>query len=79
MLVRYRGQEFGERPPHVYAVAEDAYQHILGSQNNQSILVSGESGAGKTETVKIMMQFLAVVSKSGDQNKVAAQVLALNV
>ena len=74
VLLRYRGQEFGDRSPHVYAVAEDAYQKILDSRSNQSILVSGESGAGKTETVKIMMQYLAVVSKSGDQNKVAAQV-----
>ena len=74
VLVRYRGQEFGERPPHVYAIAEDAYQQILAERSNQSILVSGESGAGKTESVKIMMQYLAVVSKSGDQNKVAAQV-----
>ena len=76
--MQYRGQEMGDQPPHVYAIAEDAYQQILAEGSNQSILVSGESGAGKTESVKIMMQYLAVVSKSGHQNKVAAQVLASN-
>eukprot|EP00900_Chrysochromulina_parva_P008310 jgi/Chrpa1/17480/Chrysochromulina_OHIO_Genome00007564-RA len=78
LLVQYRGKELGDKPPHVYAIAEDAYQHIVNDRRNQSILVSGESGAGKTESVKVMMQYLAVVSKSGDQNKVAAQVLASN-
>ena len=78
LLMRYRGVQFGELPPHVYAIAEDAYQQVLSEQRNQSILISGESGAGKTESVKIMMQYLAVVSKTGDQNKVAAQVLASN-
>jgi len=79
-LVTYRGREMSDLPPHIYAIAEEAYQAIVepGANNNQSILVSGESGAGKTESVKIMMQYLAVVSKSGDQNKVAAQVLASN-
>ena len=80
LLVKYRGQELDDMPPHVYGIAEQAYQKILNDEPvNQSILVSGESGAGKTESVKIMMQYLAVVSKSsGGQNKVAAQVLASN-
>jgi myosin heavy subunit len=79
LLVKYRGKEQDDMPPHVYGIAEQAYQKILDKGANQSILVSGESGAGKTESVKIMMQYLAVVSKSdGGQNKVAAQVLASN-
>ena len=67
----------GELAPHIYAIAEDAYQKIqddVARSSNQSILVSGESGAGKTESVKIMMQYLATVSKSGDHNRVARQV-----
>ncbi|KAL1496526.1 hypothetical protein AB1Y20_016479 [Prymnesium parvum] len=79
-LLSYRGKEMAEMPPHIYAIAEDAYQAIVEPRGvcNQSVLVSGESGAGKTESVKIMMQYLAVVSKSGGENKVAAQVLASN-
>ena len=52
LLVKYRAKEFRQLPPHVYAIAEEGYQRIpaasaLGKQDNQSILVSGESG-GKT-------------------------------
>ena len=76
-LLTYRGREMSDLPPHIYAIAEEAYQAIIEpgpTTVNQSILVSGESGAGKTESVKIMMQYVAVVSKSGGQNKVAEQV-----
>jgi myosin heavy subunit len=58
----YIGQQsFSDNPPHIYAVAEAAYSNMIrsGSAENQSILVSGESGAGKTESVKIMMNYLA--------------------
>jgi len=82
VLCKYRGREMSELPPHVYAIAEDAYQKILDAEarngNNQSVLVSGESGAGKTEAVKIMMNYLAAVSRAGETNLIAQQVLASN-
>ena len=46
LLLKYRGQELDDMPPHVYAIAEAAYAAIRGEASNQSILVSGESGAG---------------------------------
>lgn len=54
-------QKISDNPPHIYAVAEAAYSNMVRSTfaENQSILVSGESGAGKTESVKIMMNYLA--------------------
>lgn len=63
-------------PPHVYAVAQDAYSSMLramhvhssGTTEDQSILVSGESGSGKTVTTKIIMQYLATLSRSHVQN-----------
>lgn len=51
-----------EMPPHVYATSADAYHQMKKHRMPQSILVSGESGAGKTETVKIMMEHLASIS-----------------
>lgn len=47
--------------PHVYALADDAYSDMMKDGGNQSIIISGESGSGKTETAKIAMQYLASV------------------
>ena len=49
-------------PPHVYGISAEAYQGVQMRSKSQSILVSGESGAGKTETVKILMNYLATAS-----------------
>jgi myosin-5 len=51
-----------ELKPHVYAISATAYRGLSSYGRNQSILVSGESGAGKTETVKILMGHLASIS-----------------
>ncbi|XP_020554045.1 myosin-2 isoform X1 [Sesamum indicum] len=58
--------------PHVYAVADAAYNEMMTDGINQSIIVSGESGAGKTETAKIAMQYLAAVvgGSSGIESEV---------
>ncbi|AES61248.2 putative myosin ATPase [Medicago truncatula] len=59
MMQRYKEDPLGELSPHVFAVAEVAYRAMVTEWKNNSILVSGESGAGKTETTKMIMQFLA--------------------
>ncbi|KAJ0406756.1 hypothetical protein ATCC90586_009405 [Pythium insidiosum] len=56
-------------PPHVYAVSVAAFKHMTRHERNQSILVSGESGAGKTETTKILMDNLAHIGRHGGHNR----------
>ncbi|GER54508.1 myosin-like protein [Striga asiatica] len=51
--------------PHVYAVADAAYSEMMTEETNQSIIISGESGAGKTETAKIAVKYLAALNGGG--------------
>eukprot|EP00004_Rigifila_ramosa_P024751 TRINITY_DN7254_c0_g1_i1.p1 TRINITY_DN7254_c0_g1~~TRINITY_DN7254_c0_g1_i1.p1 ORF type:complete len:1460 (-),score=473.86 TRINITY_DN7254_c0_g1_i1:45-4352(-) len=66
MIEKYRGKAIGVLPPHVYAVADRAFRSMKTDGKSQSILISGESGAGKTETSKIVMQFLVKVGGRSD-------------
>ncbi|KAE8038143.1 hypothetical protein FH972_010683 [Carpinus fangiana] len=59
MMEQYKGAAFGELSPHLFAVADTCYRAMINEQGSQSILVSGESGAGKTETTKMLMRYLA--------------------
>ncbi|KAF6152691.1 hypothetical protein GIB67_021351 [Kingdonia uniflora] len=61
MMDQYKGAPFGELSPHVFAVADASYRAMMNEGRSQSILVSGESGAGKTETTKLIMQYLTYV------------------
>ena len=62
LVSKYRGRYTWELAPHVYAVAEDAYRALMSSHIDQCVLISGESGAGKTEAAKKVMEFVAAVS-----------------
>ncbi|KAF3436048.1 hypothetical protein FNV43_RR23140 [Rhamnella rubrinervis] len=59
MMQQYKGAAFGELSPHPFAVADAAYRLMINEGISQSILVSGESGAGKTESTKLLMRYLA--------------------
>mmetsp|Transcript_42425 Transcript_42425/g.102663 ORF Transcript_42425/g.102663 Transcript_42425/m.102663 type:complete len:1772 (+) Transcript_42425:209-5524(+) len=74
VMKQYWKAEATDRPPpHVYAVAQDAYKTLLEMKENQSILVSGESGSGKTVTTKIIMGYLATQSKRMQANQRSAK------
>ncbi|EYC11742.1 hypothetical protein Y032_0049g1743 [Ancylostoma ceylanicum] len=55
---KYRGKSLGQMPPHVYAVADKAYRDMRRNKESQSVIVSGESGAGKTESQKAILRYL---------------------
>ncbi|KAF1613946.1 UNVERIFIED_CONTAM: Unconventional myosin-VI, partial [Eudyptes robustus] len=57
-IAAYRGKSLGTLPPHVFAIADKAYRDMKRHKESQSIIVSGESGAGKTETQKSILKYL---------------------
>nr|VZI31230.1 unnamed protein product [Spirometra erinaceieuropaei] len=65
----YKGRKRHERPPHIFAIADTAYRNMLQDREDQSILCTGESGAGKTENTKKVIQYLASVATSAKNQK----------
>lgn len=65
----YKGKKRHERPPHIFAIADTAYRNMLQDREDQSILCTGESGAGKTENTKKVIQYLASVATSTKNQK----------
>ncbi|XP_061450932.1 unconventional myosin-Vc isoform X3 [Rhineura floridana] len=74
----YSGQNMGDMDPHIFAVAEEAYKQMARNNKNQSVIVSGESGAGKTVSAKYAMRYFATVSRSSSNMQVENKVLASN-
>uniref|UniRef100_A0A3Q1B6T5 Unconventional myosin-VI n=1 Tax=Amphiprion ocellaris TaxID=80972 RepID=A0A3Q1B6T5_AMPOC len=64
-IKKYRGRSLGTLPPHVYAIADKAYRDMKVLKMSQSIIVSGESGAGKTENTKFVLRYLTTSYGTG--------------
>uniref|UniRef100_A0A8C5SR46 Myosin heavy chain n=1 Tax=Laticauda laticaudata TaxID=8630 RepID=A0A8C5SR46_LATLA len=65
----YRGKKRQEAPPHIFSISDNAYQFMLTDRENQSILITGESGAGKTVNTKRVIQYFATIAAASDKKK----------
>uniref|UniRef100_A0A8B9I3S0 Myosin heavy chain 2 n=1 Tax=Anser brachyrhynchus TaxID=132585 RepID=A0A8B9I3S0_9AVES len=69
VVAGYRGKKRQEAPPHIFSISDNAYQFMLTDQDNQSILITGESGAGKTVNTKRVIQYFATIAVTGEKKK----------
>ncbi|KAK5902985.1 hypothetical protein CgunFtcFv8_006803 [Champsocephalus gunnari] len=64
----YRGKKRTEAPPHIFSISDNAYQYMLTDRENQSVLITGESGAGKTVNTKRVIQYFASIAAVGKRD-----------
>ncbi|XP_037958091.1 unconventional myosin-VIIa isoform X2 [Teleopsis dalmanni] len=72
----YRNKKINELPPHIFAISDNAFQEMKRDKANQCIVISGESGAGKTESTKLILQYLAAIS--GKHSWIEQQIIEAN-
>ncbi|XP_018600630.2 myosin-7-like [Scleropages formosus] len=73
VVLAYRGKKRSEAPPHIFSISDNAYQYMLTDRENQSILITGESGAGKTVNTKRVIQYFASIAAGGGKKDLVAQ------
>ncbi|XP_059508649.1 myosin-7-like [Stegostoma tigrinum] len=66
VVAAYKGKRRSEAPPHIYSIADNAYNDMVRNRENQSMLITGESGAGKTVNTKRVIQYFAIIAAMGD-------------
>ncbi|XP_059185614.1 myosin heavy chain, fast skeletal muscle-like isoform X2 [Centropristis striata] len=69
VVAGYRGKKRIEAPPHIFSISDNAYQFMLQDRENQSILITGESGAGKTVNTKRVIQYFATIAVAGGKKE----------
>ncbi|TMW43261.1 hypothetical protein DOY81_011659, partial [Sarcophaga bullata] len=75
-ITEYRGKKINDLPPHIFAISDNAFQEMNRDKTNQCIVISGESGAGKTESTKLILQYLAAIS--GKHSWIEQQIIEAN-
>ncbi|XP_054889449.1 myosin-7 isoform X2 [Poeciliopsis prolifica] len=73
VVVAYRGKKRSEAPPHIFSISDNAYQYMLTDRENQSILITGESGAGKTVNTKRVIQYFASIAAGGGKKDTGSE------
>ncbi|XP_015236369.1 PREDICTED: myosin-7-like [Cyprinodon variegatus] len=73
VVVAYRGKKRSEAPPHIFSISDNAYQYMLTDRENQSILITGESGAGKTVNTKRVIQYFASIAAGGGKKEASSE------
>ncbi|XP_062376915.1 myosin-7-like [Sardina pilchardus] len=68
VVAAYRGKKRTEAPPHIFSISDNAYQYMLTDRENQSVLITGESGAGKTVNTKRVIQYFASIAATGKRD-----------
>uniref|UniRef100_A0A8C9Z7T0 Myosin, heavy chain 6, cardiac muscle, alpha n=1 Tax=Sander lucioperca TaxID=283035 RepID=A0A8C9Z7T0_SANLU len=68
VVAAYRGKKRTEAPPHIFSISDNAYQYMLTDRENQSVLITGESGAGKTVNTKRVIQYFASIAAVGKRD-----------
>lgn len=76
-IKEYRGKSLGQKEPHIYAIADKSYREMRRNKKSQSIIVAGESGAGKTESQKAVLQYLCE-NWGGDVRHIQQRLLETN-
>ncbi|XP_011484715.1 unconventional myosin-VIIa [Oryzias latipes] len=74
----YHGRKLGELPPHIFAIAESCYFNMRRNLRSQCCIISGESGAGKTESTKLILQYLTAISGKLSLQEIEKQILESN-
>ncbi|XP_067329945.1 myosin-7-like isoform X1 [Channa argus] len=69
VVLAYRGKKRSEAPPHIFSISDNAYQYMLADRENQSVLITGESGAGKTVNTKRVIQYFASIAAAPSAGK----------
>ncbi|CAF0977389.1 unnamed protein product [Rotaria sordida] len=77
VVLAYRGKKRTEVAPHLYAISDNAYSNMLRDRENQSMLITGESGAGKTENTKKVIQYFALVAAVGAKKEEGKKTMTL--